>query len=215
MPGRLRQVTAVNGVAVSAVETPVFLRALGIYLVIVSHYGLGMFEGNPVLMVVSGLSFAKFQLRTIAKERSILPVVRFSWRIALPAIIDTITRQVAHHSFDLKSLFLIDNLLEPHPFGAHESPYYIDMLIQCLLIASIPLAVPAIRRFAVAKPLQYGMLGLLASWLVSILVRYSSTGPTSGPPCRSRICGCWRWDGARRTAPRGARGSCSPARSCA
>jgi malonyl CoA-acyl carrier protein transacylase len=168
--GASHQVTAVNGVAVSAVETPVFLRALGIYLVIVSHYGLGMFEGNPVLMVVSGLSFAKFQLRTIAKERSILPVVRFSWRIALPAIIDTITRQVAHHSFDLKSLFLIDNLLEPHPFGAHESPYYIDMLIQCLLIASIPLAVPAIRRFAVAKPLHYGMLGLLASWLVSILV---------------------------------------------
>ncbi|HEY7888864.1 MAG TPA: acyltransferase domain-containing protein, partial [Steroidobacteraceae bacterium] len=170
--GASRQVTAVNGIAVSAVETPVFLRALGIYLVIASHYGLTIFEGNPVLMVVSGLSFAKFQLRTIAKERTILPVVRFSWRIALPAIIDTIARQIAHHSFDPKSLFLIDNLLEPHPFGAHESPYYIDMLIQCLLIAAIPLAVPVIRRFAVARPLQYGMIGLAASWLVSILVPF-------------------------------------------
>jgi peptidoglycan/LPS O-acetylase OafA/YrhL len=170
--GASRQVTAVNGIAVSAVETPVFLRALGIYLVIASHYGLTFFEGNPVLMVVSGLSFAKFQLRAIAKERSILPVVRFSWRIALPAIIDTIARQVAHHSFYPKSLFLIDNLLEPHPFGAHESPYYIDMLIQCMLIAAIPLAVPVIRRFAVARPLPYGMIGLVACWLASILVPF-------------------------------------------
>jgi malonyl CoA-acyl carrier protein transacylase/peptidoglycan/LPS O-acetylase OafA/YrhL len=170
--GASDQVTKVNGIAVETIEMPVFLRALGIFLVIASHYGLTYFEGNPVLMVVSGLSFAKFQLRTIEKERSILPVVRFSWKIALPAIVDTFARQAAHHSFHPLSFLLIDNLLEPHPFGAHQSPYYIDLLIQCLLIAAVPLAVPAVRRFAVARPLAYGMISLLSYWGVSILVPY-------------------------------------------
>jgi malonyl CoA-acyl carrier protein transacylase/peptidoglycan/LPS O-acetylase OafA/YrhL len=170
--GSSHQATAVNGIPVDTIEMPVFLRALGIYLVIASHYGITYFEGNPVLMVVSGLSFAKFQLRTIEKERSVLPVVRFSWKIALPAIIDTLARQIAHHSFHPLSFILIDNLLEPHPFGAHQSPYYIDLLIQSLLIAAVPLAVPAIRRFAVARPLAYGIIALLCYWLLSILAPY-------------------------------------------
>ncbi|HEY1725966.1 MAG TPA: phosphopantetheine-binding protein, partial [Steroidobacteraceae bacterium] len=170
--GASQQVTAVNGIPVATIEMPVFLRALGIYLVVASHYGIQHFEGNPVLMVVSGLSFAKFQLRTIDKERSVLPVVRFSWKIALPAIIDAIARQIAHHAFHPLSFLLIDNLLEPHPFGAYQSPYYIDVLIQNLLIAAVPLAVPTIRRFAVARPLVYGIMMLLTCWLASILVPY-------------------------------------------
>ncbi len=170
--GASQQVTKVNGIAVDTIEMPVFLRALGIYLVIASHYGIQHFEGNPVLMVVSGLSFAKFQLRTIEKERSVLPVVRFSWKIALPAIIDTLARQIAHHAFHPLSFLLIDNLLQPHPFGAYQSPYYIDLLIQNLLIAAVPLAVPAIRRFAVARPMAYGIIALLSYWLASILVPY-------------------------------------------
>ena len=168
--GAARDVVAVNGIPVAAVETPVFVRALGIYLVMASHFGLTSFVGNPVLMVVSGLSFAKFQLRTIAKERSILPTFRFAWKIALPALIDTMGRQIGHHSFYPRSFLLMDNLMERHPFGLHESPYYLDMLIQDLIIASLPLAVPAIRRFAVEKPLVYGMTWYFLSWVASVLV---------------------------------------------
>ncbi len=170
--GASHRVAAVNGIPVATIEMPVFLRALGIYFVIASHYGITHFAGNPVLMVVSGLSFAKFQLRTIEKERSVMPVVRFSWKIALPAIVDTMVRQIAHHSFHPLSFLLIDNLLEPNPFGAHESPYYIDLLIQSLLIAAVPLAVPAIRRFAVARPLLYGVIALFSYWVVSILAPF-------------------------------------------
>lgn len=168
--GATQSVTAVNGIPVAAVETPVFVRALGIYLVLASHFALTGFAGNPVLMVVSGLSFGKFQLRSIAKERNILPTFRFAWKIALPSLLDTMARQIGHHSFYPKSFLLMDNLMEAWPFGPHESPYYLDMLIQDLILASIPLAVPAIRRFAVDRPFVYGMVWFVLSWLASVLV---------------------------------------------
>ena len=168
--GARQAVTKVNGIPVAAVETPVFVRALGIYLVIASHFGLTSFVGNPVLMVVSGLSFAKFLLRAIAKEKSIAPTFRFAWKIALPSLIDTAARQIGHHSFYPKSFLLMDNLMEPWPFGFHESPYYLDMLIQDLILASLPLAVPAIRRFAIEKPFVYGMGWFILGWLARVLV---------------------------------------------
>lgn len=168
--GASHQITAVNGIPVGSVETPVFLRAFGIFLVLASHFGLGIVNGNTVLMVVSGLSFAKFQLRTIAKERNVLPVLRFGWKIALPSIIETIARQLAHHTFHPASFLLIDNLLERKPFGPYESPYYINLLLEILLITALPLTIPAIRRLALEKPLLYGLAGVVLSWLVSILL---------------------------------------------
>ncbi len=169
--GAAQSVQAVNGIPVAAVETPVLVRAIGIFIVMASHFGLtATYAGNPVLMVVSGLSFAKFQLRAIAKEGNILPVFRFAWKIALPALLDTLARQIANHSFYPRSFLLMDNLFEPVPFGSHESPYYLDMLIQDLILASLPLAVPVIRRFAVDKPLVYGMIWLVVAWLASIVV---------------------------------------------
>ena len=48
--GGARGIPKVNGVPVGSLETPVFLRALGIYLVMASHFGLTTFEGNPVLI---------------------------------------------------------------------------------------------------------------------------------------------------------------------
>ncbi|HEX4267543.1 MAG TPA: acyltransferase domain-containing protein [Steroidobacteraceae bacterium] len=168
--GASHQVTAVNGIPLGSVETPVFLRAFGIYLVLAGHFGLASVNGNTVLMAVSGLSFAKFQLRTIAKERNVLPVFRFGWKIALPSMIETLARQLAHHAFHPVSLLFIDNLRERDPFGLYESPYYIDLLLEILLLAALPLSIPQIRRWAVEKPLACAMTALLFSWLGSILV---------------------------------------------
>ena len=168
--GASHEVTTVSGIPVGSVETPVFLRAFGIFLVLAGHFGLGSVNGNTVLMAVSGLSFAKFQLRTIAKERNVLPVFRFGWKIALPSIIETFARQMAHHAFHPSSFLLIDNLRERSPFGPYESPYYIDLLIEILLITALPLSIPAIRRVAVEKPLLFGVVGLVLSWVASVLV---------------------------------------------
>lgn len=162
--------TAINGIQLASLETSVFLRAVGIYLVMASHFGLTTLVGNPVLMVVSGLSFAKFQLQAIAKERRILPVFRFMSRIAIPALVDTMARQIWHRSFDPRSFLLMDNLREPYPFGPHQSPYYIDLLLQNLLIAAVPLSVPAIRRFAIRSPFAFGLIALMACWIPSVLV---------------------------------------------
>jgi len=168
--GGAQRSTAINGIPLAAVETSVFLRAVGIYLVMASHFGLTALVGNPVLMIVSGLSFAKFQLQAIAKQQSISPIFRFMSKIAIPALVDTMARQIWHHSFYPRSFLLMDNLMEPYPFGPHQSPYYIDLLLQNLLIAAVPLSVPAIRKFAIQNPFVYGMAGLLICWMLSVIV---------------------------------------------
>jgi len=168
--GERAPVAAPGRIDFSSVEMSVFVRAVGIYLVVASHLGITGYVGNPILMVVSGLSFAKFQLLSVAKEGSIVPVLRFMLRLAIPALIDTVARQLAHHSFHPRSWLLIDNLFEPHPFGPYESPYFIDLLLQNFLIASIPLSVAAIRNFAAKRAYLYGMCFFAVSWIASIVV---------------------------------------------
>jgi malonyl CoA-acyl carrier protein transacylase len=157
-------------ISLSSVEMPVFIRAVGIYLVVASHLGITWLLGNPMLMIVSGLSFAKFQLLAVAKERSIRPVLRFMLRIAIPAMLDTLARQLAHHSFHPRSFLLMDNLLEPHPFGPHQSPWFIDLLLQNFLIAALPLTIAPVRRFAASRPYVYGMIFLCVSGAASIVI---------------------------------------------
>jgi malonyl CoA-acyl carrier protein transacylase len=160
-------------IQLSSVDTAVFFRAIAIYIVAASHFGLTNMVGNPILMIISGLSFAKFQLHTIAKEKSIKPVFHFVLRIAIPSVLYTILRQSLHGgSFHLKSFLLLDNLMEPWPFGAYQSPYYIDLLIQNMFITAIPLSVGAIRKFAIGRPYIYGMIFLGVSFVANLTVHY-------------------------------------------
>jgi malonyl CoA-acyl carrier protein transacylase len=165
-------VSGVGKIPLASVETPIFIRAFGIYLVVASHFGLTALVGNPVLMMVSGLSFAKFQLQAVAREGSIKPVFRFMLRLAIPTFLDTLARQLAHASFHPRSFLLMDNLMEPWPFGPYESPYFLDLLLQNMLIAALPLSIAAIRAFAVRKTFAYGMIFFTTSWIASMVVPF-------------------------------------------
>jgi peptidoglycan/LPS O-acetylase OafA/YrhL len=121
------------------VETSVFIRAFAICVVVASHVGLPDLTGNPSLMIVSGFSFGKFQLRAIEKEQSIKPVVGFMLRLIVPTLLYTIVHQFALGDVNVKSWLLIDNWWDPLPFKANETPYFIDLLLQNMLIAAVPL----------------------------------------------------------------------------
>ncbi len=146
------------------------VRALAIYVVVASHFGLSGLLGNTSLMVVSGFSFAKFQLRAIEKARSIQPVFQLMLKLAIPCFLFTVIHQAMHGAVQLKSWLFIDNWLDPRPFGKYESPYFIDLLLQTWLLAGLPLAIAGIRRFAAKKEYSYALSLLAVAWPASVII---------------------------------------------
>ena len=152
------------------IESPIFVRAASITLVVAGHFGLADIIGNiKALLVVSGLSYARFQLHSIERSGGVQPVLRFMGRIALPTLLYTMFLQIAVlHHVSIESWFFIDNLIDPMAFVG--SPWFIDLLLQCIALATIPLAVRRVRQFAVRKPYEYGLMFLAGAWLLSVIV---------------------------------------------
>ncbi|HEY1890228.1 MAG TPA: acyltransferase domain-containing protein [Steroidobacteraceae bacterium] len=154
----------------ASLDTIVFVRALAIYVVVASHFGLSSLLGNTSLMVVSGMSFAKFQLRAIERSQSIRPVLQLMLKLAIPCFLFTVIHQAIHGTVQLKSWLFIDNWLDPRPFKKYESPYFIDLLLQTWLLAGLPLAIAGIRRFALKRVFGYALALLATAWLMSVVV---------------------------------------------
>ena len=154
----------------ASLDTAVFVRAIAIAIVVAGHFGIGTWLGNTSLMVVSGLSFAKFQLRAIEKAGSIRPVLQLMLKLAIPCFIYTVGHQLMHGIRQPRSWLFIDNWLDPHPFGKYESPYFIDLLLQTWLLAGLPLAIGAVRRFAANKEYSYALALLAVAWPVSVII---------------------------------------------
>jgi malonyl CoA-acyl carrier protein transacylase len=165
-----RSESAVKRIPLSSVDTGVFIRAIGIFIVVAGHFGISDLVANPVLMIISGMSFARYQLQTISKEKTIWPLFNFAARIAVPSVLYTILRQILHNSYNFKSYLLIDNLLEPHPFGPYQSPYFVDLLIQSMVIAAIPLSFRPIRKAAVERPYPFAIAFLVVSFALNLII---------------------------------------------
>jgi malonyl CoA-acyl carrier protein transacylase len=153
-----------------SVDTAVVVRAIAIYIVVASHFGLSSWLGNTSLMVVSGLSFAKFQLRAMEKAGSIRPVFQLMLKLAIPCLIFTVGHQLMHGVFRPKSWLFIDNWMDPHPYGKYETPYFIDLLLQIWPLAAVPLAIGGVRRFAAKKEYSYALALLAVAWPASVII---------------------------------------------
>ncbi len=70
----------------SLIETPIFIRAVAIFIVVAGHFALVDLSGAYILMMVSGLSFGKFQLKAIEREDGARPVFRLMAKIGIPTL---------------------------------------------------------------------------------------------------------------------------------
>jgi len=153
-----------------SVDTAVVVRAIAIYIVVASHFGLSNWLGNTSLMVVSGLSFAKFQLRAIEKAGNIRPVLQLMLKLAIPCLIFTVAHQLLHGVVRPKSWLFIDNWMDPHPYKKYETPYFIDLLLQIWPLAALPLALGGVRRFAAKKEYAYALILLAVAWPTGVII---------------------------------------------
>jgi len=165
-----RTAAASAGPKLASVETAVLVRSIAIYIVVAQHFGLTEMIGNTSLMIVSGLSFAKFQLRAVERAQNIRPVFHLMLRLAIPVFLYTVIHQAVHGVLQLKSWLFIDNWLDPFPVKKFESPYFIDLLLQVWLLAGLPLAIMGVRRFAVRNTYAYAIVFLAIAWLASVII---------------------------------------------
>ena len=138
------------------IETGVLLRAIAIVLVVGNHTGAFLVAGGAhVLFAAVGFNMARFQLASGTWMRSLA-------RIAVPSMVwiggAALLRQ---DGFTLSHALLVHGLVD----GSGRWIYwFIEAMVQALVITALAMRVPAVRRFEQRTP-----LGLPALLLVPAL----------------------------------------------
>lgn len=155
-------------------DAAVVLRALSICLVVAGHLKLTRFEGagpTGALMIVSGLSFARFQLKSIAYSGTLRGVLKSACRIALPTFLYTLPLQLLLTGPHIASLLFVDNFVDP-AYNNGLTFWYVEVLLQNIVILSAVLSFSFARRFAVTRPFDFGMALLVICGMISIIAPF-------------------------------------------
>ncbi|MEQ9336892.1 MAG: AMP-binding protein [Miltoncostaeaceae bacterium] len=148
-------------------ETGVVLRAAAILLVLATHMTDVIPPGGAhLLLALAGWNFARFMLSqegTGAHLRRALGVVA---RIAVPAAAWIGAVMLVAGGYGITTLLLVNDYLGDPSFSDGRWHYwFIEALVQILLVAGLLMAVPAVRRAERARPFGFA-LALLAPALV-------------------------------------------------
>ncbi|HVF75683.1 MAG TPA: AMP-binding protein [Acidimicrobiales bacterium] len=143
------------------VEANVVVRAVAIVFIVGSHARLFSLEGGAhALLAVAGFNFARFQLESGRMLRSIV-------RIVVPSVAWIAVLASASDKFDLPDVLLVNGY-----FGnprVHWAFWYIEALVQILLVAAAVFAVPRVRALARARPVEVAWVVLAVTLAARLL----------------------------------------------
>ena len=139
------------------IETGVLLRAVAIVLVVGNHAGAFMVSGGAhVLFAAVGFNIARFQLASGTWGRSLA-------RILVPSVIWIGGAALLQDRFHLSHALLVHGLVD----GTGRWIYwFIEALVQVLVVTALAMRVPAIRRFEQRRPLGFPALLLVPALAV-------------------------------------------------
>ncbi|MBH3426476.1 amino acid adenylation domain-containing protein [Pseudomonas alkylphenolica] len=140
-----------------AMETPVLLRVVCIVLIVVGHFRqfpTWMFGGETsVLFMISGLSLARFQLKAIDERGDARMLVKSVAAIVVPTLLYTALTQAVFDTVHWQSLLLISNWFTQDLVG-HFNYWYIEVLVQMLVITRLALSFKRVRAAIMANPFR-------------------------------------------------------------
>lgn len=147
------------------VETNVVLRAVAIVLILGDHFELFDLQGGAhVLLAVAGYNFSRFLANRIVDVDSIAPIVPTLARILIPTVAWQTLTFALKGSFDARVFFLVSSYWTD-PDGGY---WFIEVLVQILLLATLSLALPVLRQLYRSSPYQFAV-GMLA---IALAARY-------------------------------------------
>jgi hypothetical protein len=137
-------------------ETTVVIRAISIVLVVGTHIKLfNVLGGAHLLLAVGGYNFTRFGRRAGDTARSIA-------RIAVPSTAWLAVAMTLNDRIDLTHVLLVNGWFGRE--GNHGGYWYIESILQILVVMAVLLSIPAVRRIEQAHRFGFA-LGVLAAGL--------------------------------------------------
>lgn len=135
--------------------TDVVLRAVAALLILGTHVRLFHLQGGAhLLLAMSGFYFARFMLvpdGPAGPLRRIAPMLR---RIAIPTVVCVVLVSAVERTYPLPKLLLINNYVN----GGRWHYWYIEVLVQTLMLVALIVSVPLARRIERAHPFETAMV---------------------------------------------------------
>jgi acyl-CoA synthetase (AMP-forming)/AMP-acid ligase II len=147
------------------VETNVLLRAFAIVSIVGTHANLfTMLGGAHLLLGVVGFNFGRFQVRDSPRAERVAGLLRSVARIAVPSALVIGTVSLYTDGLGWRQVLLVNGLTS----GDWSEPgwhyWFIEALVDILVVMTAVLAVPAVdrleRRFPFGLPFGLAVLGL-------------------------------------------------------
>ncbi|MGH3858556.1 AMP-binding protein [Actinokineospora sp.] len=157
MPVRDLENTGVKRRRLRSLETNIALRALAITLIVATHIGLTqVWGGAHLLLVIAGWSFARFAIAPVDPTRMAGRIGRAAARIAVPSSLWLAWRSIEAENVVIPNVLLVNNFVQSGTIAY----WYVEVLVQILVLMALLFAVPAVRRLAVTNgfALAAGML---------------------------------------------------------
>lgn len=138
-------------------ETATVLRAVAIVLVVGSHVGaFRLLGGSHLLLAVAGFAFARFALAPGGGGGPARAALRSAVRIAVPSALWIAWRASVQPDVDLRHALLLSYWVDPQMWGY----WFVETLVQILLLLALVLAVPAVARAQRRAPFAFACAAL-------------------------------------------------------
>lgn len=154
-------------------EMPVFVRMLAIILIVVGH--LSEFDHwlivgeTSVLFLVSGISLARFQLKAIEERGDARTLLRSLAAIVVPTLLYTALIQLVFDRLHWQSLLLVSNWFPASEVSLFNY-WYIEVLVQMIVIIGLLLSIRRVRRVVVADPFRCLIIAACALVALDVLI---------------------------------------------
>jgi len=139
----------------SVLETNILLRAVAITCVVATHSGAPLFGGGTLLLFfLVGYNLARFKSSAFLQGDIWGPLLSYTKVLLVPYFILTVLFMLYNREFNLDLVLLYTNLTRLNlsqifPF------WFVQVLIQCLLITGVLFLIKPIRSVATRKPWSF------------------------------------------------------------
>ncbi len=143
-----------------AVETGVAIRAVAILAILAQHFDLvEVLGGAHVLLAAAGFNFSRFALNAIDRADSWRPLRSVIARVMIPTTVWVLLVFMLKQSFS-PAIFFYASHLTTDAGGGY---WFIELLVQMLVIAAVAFAVPKVRALHRVSPYVFAVAVLTAS----------------------------------------------------
>lgn len=150
-------------------ETSVAMRAMAIIMIVGSHIGMFALQGGAhALLAVAGFNYARFQLTTARRRERIRHQLVSIARVVVPSVAFIALAFALTTHYTPANLLLLNNVLGPESWSSSWHFWFVEVLVQMLVLMLALTAVPWVDRLERAH--QFGFaVGLLG---IGLVLRY-------------------------------------------